>query len=311
LDEPSTDRSRELVEVYRAAAERAVRHRALVLRAREIPFLQRRAGAQHVLHVPGPWADQARAELELYERENRGWPPRDVFPVPAPGALRSAGLFALVLIVAFALQRSVAFGLGWKAAGLASAQAIRAGEVWRAATALTLHSDFVHLLGNVLFGALFGALAAQALGAGPGWLLVLATGVLGNWTNAWVSGPAHASLGASTAVFGALGLAAGAEWRRRHELAHPWIRRLAPLLGGAFFFAWLGVSARDVPGEFGGPVRVDVLAHLFGLAWGLVLGVLFGRLAARARSGSVRWITGLATLAILATAWALALAPTG
>src|SRR2546430_9329762 len=50
-----------------------------------------------------------------------------------------------------------------------------AGEWWRAVTALTLHADAPHLLGNALASALLVTAVCQQLGPGVGlWLVLLA-----------------------------------------------------------------------------------------------------------------------------------------
>ena len=53
-----------------------------------------------------------------------------------------------------------------EAAGMVDGAAIRAGEVWRPFTALTLHSDLLHLVSNLFFGALFVSLLFQMLDNG-------------------------------------------------------------------------------------------------------------------------------------------------
>ena len=65
-------------------------------------------------------------------------------------------------------------------------------------------------------------------------------------------------------------------------------------------FAMLGVGAKNG--------TTDVLAHLFGLAAGLVIGAAGGAL--RAPAGARGWLgllVGAASVALLAGAWALAL----
>jgi membrane associated rhomboid family serine protease len=96
---------------------------------------------------------------------------------------------------------------------------------------------------------------------------MLAAGAVGNFFNVLVrSGEDFSSLGASTAVFGALGLLTGAGlW---HSLRHPdrrgLLRTFAPLVAGLVLLSWLGI---------GGP-RTDVSAHFLGFAAGLVLAPL-------------------------------------
>ena len=94
------------------------------------------------------------------------------------------------------------------------------GEWWRPFTAMFLHADFSHLLGNVVFGLIFFVLVAYSVGPWFGWLLILISGALANTATAWLRYPApRASLGASTATFAALGILVGfgafVAWRTR------------------------------------------------------------------------------------------------
>ena len=66
------------------------------------------------------------------------------------------------------------------------------------------------------------------------------------------------SVGASTAVFTALGLLAAYSWRERHLMAQRPAQRYGPLFAGVILLGWLGTS-----GE-----HTDVMAHLLGFAVG-------------------------------------------
>ena len=139
-----------------------------------------------------------------------------------------------------------------------------AWEWWRPITSLFLHADLEHLMGNLGLGILFGLWCGHSLGKWRGWFLMLAAGAVGNFLNILVrSGDDFASLGASTAVFGALGLLTGAGlWDSlRHPHRGGWLRTFAPLVAGLVLLSWLGI---------GGP-RTDVSAHFLGFAAGLVL----------------------------------------
>ena len=89
-------------------------------------------------------------------------------------------------------------GAFWFVAGRADAKLILAGEFWRCVTALTLHADMPHVLGNAIFGTLFMGAVFRVLGPGLGGTLVLASGIVGNLVNAFLHGSAHSSVGAST-----------------------------------------------------------------------------------------------------------------
>ena len=91
-------------------------------------------------------------------------------------------------------------------------------DVDRLVTALTLHADWQHLLGNLLIGGIFISRLCRDLRSGPAWLLLLASGALGNLANAWLQNPAHRAVGASTAIFGAVGMLATISMvRSRHS----------------------------------------------------------------------------------------------
>ena len=83
-------------------------------------------------------------------------------------------------------------------------------------------------LSNAIFGALFMAAALRVLGPGLGGLMVLASGAVGNLANAFLYGSAHSSVGASTAIFGAVGLLGGLGVMRRRSVGRRGIRAWAP-----------------------------------------------------------------------------------
>lgn len=173
-------------------------------------------------------------------------------------------------------------------------------QIWRAVTALTLHSDVVHLVSNIVGGIGFVLLVCRLFGAGLGWLLVLLSGVLGNLITAVLYYPdPHLAIGASTAVFGALGvLTASGIWMtvsaREVKLSLP--QWMLPLVGGVVLLGLLGV------GE--GPV--DVLAHLNGFLAGAVLGL--GVSTLRGALIQHQLLAGSAVLLLTLLAWICSLA---
>ena len=148
-------------------------------------------------------------------------------------------------------------------AGRSSAAAITEGEFFRAVTALTLHGDYKHLFSNIFFGGI--VLWALSTMAGTGFALFLAlfTGFSGNILNAFFYGSAHNSIGASTSVFGVIGVLAGLQFfdSFREKKLGRWI----PFGAALGLLAMLGSSDKS-----------DVMAHLFGLAAGVPAGALFG-----------------------------------
>lgn len=288
------------VEVRRCHTRALAEQYALVLAAVGIASEIARTGGGHGLFVAPEAARRALHELAAYERENAGrWPSRRPPVRPALHGLEASLAYCAVLVFFFVAERRGGFGLDWAAAGMARADLILDGAWWRTLTALTLHADLGHLLGNLGFGAAFGLLAAQLLGSGLAWLAILATGALGNWASAMIQGPEHAAVGASTAVFGALGLLAGHTQRTRPPGWRFGLRRWAPVAAGVMLLAFLGLG-----GE-----HTDVWAHVAGFALGAGLGFALGRAPDRLteRPATQRACGGLAC-GLLALAWLVALA---
>jgi membrane associated rhomboid family serine protease len=288
----------EPVEVFRSTSWGRVRESGLVLQAMGIANATQRASPESSLLVGPADADEAREQLELYDRENRGWPRAEQLPEVLGESLAGVAAWCAVLLVFYALERNRALGLDWWDGGKSVAVLIRDGELWRALTALTLHDDVVHLAGNLVFGALFVGIVCQVFGTGMGLAAVLVSGGLGNLTNAWIQGSDFSAIGASTAVFGALGILGGQRWQSKARLKVQ--RRLIPLLACVFLFGYHGLGGER-------PERVDVLGHACGFVWGLAVGFAHGRWGARwnpSARGQSYWVAG--SLAVLVAAWWLA-----
>ncbi len=270
---------------------------ALVLAAAGIACGLAADSAGIALYVDAADAPRAFDELDAYERERAMPPPAAPTTVVDHGGVGAALAFAAILLFFFGLQQRD-WRTDWSALGAAQAGLIQGGQWWRAVTALTLHVDHAHLLGNLAAGLVFGLLVAQLLGAGLGWLAIVLTGAVGNAITAMLRAPDHAAIGASTALFGALGILAGFMRQRR---VVPWrggIRRWAPLSAGILLLVFLG---------FGGE-NTDVGAHVAGFALGGLLGLALGRWGRRLPQGPrAQWLYGLAAVGLVAGAWALAL----
>jgi rhomboid protease GluP len=242
---------------------------------------------------------RALAEIEAYARENvaRPRPRRVQVPVISSGRL---GLLAYVatLLGISVLANGWALGWDWYEAGAMRAGLVMQGEWWRTVTALTLHADAGHIVANLVFGIVFGLLAAQALGGGLAWCGILVAGALGNGLNAVIQNPQHSSIGASTAVFAALAIVVAHSMRYWKLLAGGALRRWSPLIGGILLLAYTGTG-----GE-----RTDVVAHLTGFIAGLAIGWL-GSLVpeTRLRNKRIQWTAGAAAAVLLAAAWVVAI----
>jgi rhomboid protease GluP len=268
-----------IVDIARYVRLKEARERGLALSARGITHSIGREGNIWLLRVAALDLPAALEELQAYEAElkNTEVPPPDEPPVRL--SFWSLPLVALVVVAGAVLQAER--GPAWQELGILSAEkVVGQGQWWRVVTALTLHGDVPHVLANVWVGLLFGALLIPAFGQGVTWLAVLAAGVAGNVLTALSYWPQdHRSLGASTAVFGALGLLVGdALWLLlRRRTGRSWWKWMLPLGAGLSLLAFLGA------GE--GKASVDVLAHLWGFAAGLPLG--FGGSVLRpARAGA-------------------------
>lgn len=281
----------------RSRRRRDAEQLALVLAAAGIGCRLTADGGGIALYVDAADAPRAFDELDAYERESAAAPPARPTVVGGHGGLGAAMAFAAVLLFFFGLQQRD-WRTDWSALGAAQAGLIQGGAWWRTITALTLHVDHSHLVGNLAAGLVFGLLVAQLLGAGLGWLAILLTGACGNALTAALQTPGHTAIGASTALFGALGIIAGFLRQRR---VVPWrggIRRWAPLSAGILLLVFLG---------FGGE-NTDVGAHVAGFAFGGLFGLALGRWGHHLPQGPrAQWLYGLATAGLVAAAWLLAL----
>ncbi len=284
----------EIVSLYGSRSKKRCMEYALVLQAVGIRCEVLPSDGEFALVVYARDADRAREQLRLYLHENRARPPRFDHRLGIHDGLACACLFGVTILLIDILQRDQAFSFDWRQAGVAHAGLIREGEWWRAVTALGLHTDPVHLAGNLVFGLVFGFLAGELLGWGLAWSGMLLAGALGNTLNAFVQAPSHTSIGASTAVFATLGILAAYSWKRRR----PQINRWVPLGAGIALLAFLGMG-----GE-----RTDIFAHFAGFGSGCLFGLVFGVL--ETHSLLAAWhkhALGLAASLFFALAWTLAL----
>ena len=276
----------------------------LVLAALEIEYEIDRIDGRWVINVPAASAPQARAELAEYAQESRQ-PPVGILPMPEMGnGWRGVFVYVGVLIAVAAFARHYAFGYDWLGLGRIDSTRILAGEWWRTLTALTLHVDFSHLAGNLLFGAFFGLYVGRYLGAGIGWAGILGGGALGNALNVLIQPGRHFAIGASTAVFAALGLLVAYTWRRGFLKNTPWRMRIAPVTAGIGLLAFTGAGS-GVEGD-----NVDILAHLTGFIAGFGIGGVLAAVELPRDVDAQRLWGAMATVA-LALAWVTAFGTAG
>jgi rhomboid protease GluP len=251
----------------------------------------------HLL-VTGEAALAAQFHLDQYRRENRDWPPPSPVYQKVPSQAQPT-LIALVLLALF-YGHTGPWSLAnpWFAHGAVDSVAIlERGEWWRLLTALTLHADLTHLLGNCLLGGLAVHLLCETLGYGLAWILLVLSGTVGNFCNIALRQQAHLSVGFSTAVFAAIGLLAGLQLGRATPRSYRTV--LIPLGSGAALLAMLGSEG----------VRTDLGAHFFGCMIGLGVGWLvgFSRCLTRCQSPSCQLSLFVLALLIFPLAWFLAI----
>jgi membrane associated rhomboid family serine protease len=286
------------VTVFRSRRRRACEERLLVLLAVGVAAELVPGEGEFLVQVDAQDAAYAARHLAQYESENRAPP-----PPPPPPRLYSyawigcvayvATLLGVAYVVGNGLVRLDAFDLG-----TLDCARVQAGEWWRAWTALTLHLDGPHLAANLGAGVWFGYLAARQLGGGTAWFLIVTGAALANLAEGLTGPPEHSAVGASTAVFTALGLMSSYSWRERFHLPQHWGRRWGPLIAGVILLGWTGSAGEGT----------DLVAHLAGFTTGALLGVAAAAHATRAVLERIpQWLAGAVALAEIAIAWGCAL----
>jgi membrane associated rhomboid family serine protease len=288
----------ELVPVLSSPEREPCTEFSLVLAAQGIVAQVDWNGSAWTLSVPPSAVAAARYEIAAYSAEARSAASGKQVPVLSrPGKpWLGVGAYLTVIVGTAALASAMVMDLDWFARGRMDGGLIQAGEWWRPLTALSLHADAGHLLGNAAFGSFFGYTVARYLGNGFGWLAIVASGAFGNLVNGLVRGSDHRSIGASTAVFAALGLLSAYCWRRGFPAAATRRERLAPVVAGIGLLAFTGA----------GGVNTDLGAHLFGFASGFGTGLLIARFGVP--SGRRQQLfAGLAAIGLFSAGWAAAL----
>lgn len=144
------------------------------------------------------------------------------------------------------------------------------GAYWQLFTSMFIHATIFHLAGNMVFLLIFG-LRGEEMFSLPEYLSIyLAGGLVGNLLSL-VFGPNFISVGASGAIFALFGACViYARGRVRQSI-------LGALVY-AFFLFFIST------GE-----GVNILAHLGGLLFGLLIGYLIARMRKPSQSYTVRY----------------------
>ena len=269
-----------------------------MLHALGIPYEILLAEERSMIVVPAESVEQAKYELWQYDQENRKQKPRDkgITPVYQSGVPGVAIYVAIICLVAWFAGEAL-FNRNWFAVGRVDGELIRDGEWWRTITALTLHSGVRHLAGNIVFGILFGLMAGRLVGSGIAWFGVVVASGAANFLNTSLLESTHRAIGASTAVFAALGLVSGFVWRAKLMAQDRWPLRLGPIVGGIALLAYTGT----------GDANTDIGAHLAGFVCGFLSGAALTLVANYLAHRTLQLASGIAAIAIIILAWLVAL----
>ena len=247
----------------------------------EISLVLHSIGIEHVVEsFEGRWdiqvddeiIEHAETEIKLYEERNK-----IVLPINKIKLHSVNKLFFFSIIFSFILFHffsylefyfnSISFSREfWLSNGSTSAYfIISKGEWFRNITALTLHKDFAHLLSNMIFGGITLYGLWIYVGKGISLFLIFLSGFFGNYLNAYLHKINHISIGASTAVFGGLGVIAGLQLIGyfKQKGIFQWL----PMIAASILFGLLGTGGIDT--------NTDVGAHLTGFFVGIIIGFLY------------------------------------
>ena len=272
--------------------------RSLVVAAMEAPHWVLKREGEFALCVEPARAAEVVEELARFEAERVELPAQTAAAGTAPYSTISLFVSCWILCGLYAVE--VAGPAWWLDRGTASSRAIMAGQWWQAFTALTLHADMGHLGANLAIGLVYAAFLLPILGSGWTWLFIVLAGGAGNWLNAWGHRDAdHLSIGASTAVFAALGMLLAAQCATR-TLALRQVRArefLLPVGAGLGLLAYLGV----------GDQQTDFTAHFFGFLAGIPFGMAgvwlrLGTRTPRLMQAALAW----SAAGLIALCWRLA-----
>ncbi len=269
-----------------------VRIYGLVLTSAGIPHQIQRRGHHWAITVSSRHRAAAINAVALYFKENPEHQRLRNFQTP-PGLKTYSALYIVTILALIHgtvrpgyEQRVFVESLG------ADAARILSGDLYRTITALLLHKDWAHVVNNMASMALFGTVTASICGWGMGWLLILLSGGLGNVVTALWYRQDHLSIGASTAVFGALGICVALNLWRQTRIPQPSWRMWLPLAGGVALLAFLGMSPHS-----------DVMAHMAGFGCGVVIGGIYGWLCKRPPGFAVQWASAIVGVGLVAVSW--------
>ena len=90
-------------------------------------------------------------------------------------------------------------------------------------------------------------MAGRLVGSGVTWFSVVVASAAANFLNTSLLESTHRAIGASTAVFAALGLVSGFAWRAKLMAQDRWPLRLGPIVGGIALLCVYRAPAMPIP----------------------------------------------------------------
>lgn len=272
----------------------------LVLKSAGIPGRLLQHGHKWAIAVPSQHRRSALKVISLYLQENPSHQAGDSPPAFIGHTTWSAFFIAPVLaLIHWAIAPGYEHRIFVEQLG-ADAWRIVSGDLYRCVTALLLHKDWPHVLNNMAGAVLFGTVAASACGWGMGWLMILLSGAFGNLLTALWYRQDHLAIGASTSVFGALGICVALNlWRYARKTHRTW-RMWLPLAGGLALLGFLGGSPHS-----------DLMAHLAGFGCGVLIGGVYGGFRREPWKGPVQLVAAVVGVAMVVSSWFWGVAGSG
>lgn len=276
---------------------RQIREFSLVLLSQGIVHrLERNPEGPFEIFVTPENQQKSEHQLRLYIKEN---PPKEENP-PIPLTLSLQPIWVLLVpSVCTLMDFGNLLGSKMHMLGISDADKVLRGEWWRSITALTLHGDARHLVGNLVTGYIVLNLMAYRI---PLARMVPFLAVASAFANFCVSLTVRTdfrSLGFSTFVFAAIGALSIIEFRLMPNETKGLLRRFAPLCGALSLAVFLGL------GE-----NADILGHAYGFIVGCLCGFIpkkkMLRWGAPTTMADLLWTTGYFCLFFFA--WKMALA---
>lgn len=177
-------------------------------------------------------------------------------------------LFVICNVVVFLCSLVIGDALLDK--GCTGAWFLRRGEYYRLISAMFLHVDAEHLVGNMLLLYLAGKLVEDSLGHFPFFILYFVCGIAGNLLSAQYElfHGYYYSVGASGAVFGIMGMLVALVILNRGRLNGITIKKLLFVI---VLSVYNGATAEEV----------NNIAHVGGLFTGFIVAFLFGAVKMR------------------------------